>query len=111
MLFLVLLASPAALSPATESPASAETPPTASESSPASEEPPKDFSEKYQLRVVTNEAARAVITGKVTNDETSFQSYLHWHVRWMFNAGGGHVTGGPSDGNIVLFQTRVGVDF
>jgi phosphate-selective porin OprO/OprP len=37
--------------------------------------------------------------------------YLHSHVRWMFNAGGGHVTGGPSDGNIVLFQTRVGVDF
>jgi phosphate-selective porin OprO/OprP len=37
--------------------------------------------------------------------------YLHSHVRWMFNAGSGHVTGGNSDGNIVLFQTRIGVDF
>jgi phosphate-selective porin OprO/OprP len=37
--------------------------------------------------------------------------YLHSHVRWMFNAGSGHVTGGRSDGNILLFQTRVGVDF
>jgi len=33
------------------------------------------------------------------------------HVRWMFNAGGGHVSGGVHDGNILLFQTRVGVDF
>ena len=37
--------------------------------------------------------------------------YLHSHVRWMFNAGGGHIAGGPHDGNVVLFQTRVGVDF
>jgi phosphate-selective porin OprO/OprP len=37
--------------------------------------------------------------------------YLHSHVRWMFNAGGGHVSGGVHDGNILLFQTRVGVDF
>ena len=37
--------------------------------------------------------------------------YLHSHVRWMFNAGGGHITGGPSEGNLVLFQTRIGVDF
>jgi len=37
--------------------------------------------------------------------------YLHSHVRWMFNAGGGHVSGGTHEGNIVLFQTRVGVDF
>jgi len=29
----------------------------------------------------------------------------------MFNAGGGHVAGGPHDGHLVLFQTRVGVDF
>jgi len=36
--------------------------------------------------------------------------YLHSHVRWMFNAGGGHVSG-AHDGNIVLFQTRVGIDF
>jgi phosphate-selective porin OprO/OprP len=36
--------------------------------------------------------------------------YLNSHVRWMFNAGGGHVSG-AHDGNIVLFQTRVGLDF
>jgi hypothetical protein len=36
--------------------------------------------------------------------------YLNAHVRWMFNAGGGHVSG-THDGNIVLFQTRVGIDF
>jgi hypothetical protein len=29
----------------------------------------------------------------------------------MFNAGAGHVTGGKFDGRLVLFQTRIGVDF
>jgi phosphate-selective porin OprO/OprP len=37
--------------------------------------------------------------------------YLHSHVRWMFNAGAGHVSGGAYDGHLVLFQSRVGVDF
>lgn len=37
--------------------------------------------------------------------------YLHSHVRWMFNAGGGHVSGGAHNGDIVLLQTRVGIDF
>jgi phosphate-selective porin OprO/OprP len=37
--------------------------------------------------------------------------YLNSHVRWMFNAGGGQVSGGPYDGHLLLFQTRVGVDF
>jgi phosphate-selective porin OprO and OprP len=37
--------------------------------------------------------------------------YLNPHVRWMFNAGGGQVSGGPHDGNLLLFQTRIGVDF
>jgi len=37
--------------------------------------------------------------------------YLHSHVRWMFNAGGGHIYGGVHDGNILIFQTRVGIDF
>lgn len=36
--------------------------------------------------------------------------YLHSHVRWMFNAGGGQVSGGPFDGRLLLFQTRIGVD-
>jgi len=40
-----------------------------------------------------------------------FNWHLHPHVRWMFNAGGGHLSGGAHDGNIVIFQTRVGVDF
>lgn len=37
--------------------------------------------------------------------------YLHSHVRWMFNAGGGNISAGANDGNLLLFQTRVGVDF
>jgi phosphate-selective porin OprO and OprP len=37
--------------------------------------------------------------------------YLQPHVRWMFNAGGGRVTGGPSEGRLFVFQTRIGVDF
>jgi phosphate-selective porin OprO/OprP len=37
--------------------------------------------------------------------------YLHSHVRWMFNAGGGRVSGGIHDGDLVLFQTRIGIDF
>ena len=37
--------------------------------------------------------------------------YLHSHVRWMLNAGAGHVTGGKSDGDMYIFQTRIGVDF
>jgi phosphate-selective porin OprO/OprP len=37
--------------------------------------------------------------------------YLNSHVRWMFNAGGGHVSGGIHDGSIALVQTRVGIDF
>jgi phosphate-selective porin OprO/OprP len=37
--------------------------------------------------------------------------YLHSHVRWMFNAGGGHVSGGANDGHLLLFQTRIGIDF
>jgi phosphate-selective porin OprO/OprP len=36
--------------------------------------------------------------------------YLNAHVRWMLNAGGGHVSG-KHDGNLALFQTRVGIDF
>jgi phosphate-selective porin OprO/OprP len=36
--------------------------------------------------------------------------YLNSHVRWMFNAGGGHISG-AHEGNLALFQTRVGIDF
>jgi phosphate-selective porin OprO/OprP len=37
--------------------------------------------------------------------------YLHSHVRWMFNLGGGNISAGSHDGNLLLFQSRVGVDF
>ncbi len=37
--------------------------------------------------------------------------YPHSHIKWMFNYGMGHVSGGPNDGNLFIFQTRVGVDF
>jgi phosphate-selective porin OprO/OprP len=37
--------------------------------------------------------------------------YLTSHVRWMLNAGYGHVTGSPSHGDIWLVQTRLGFDF
>jgi phosphate-selective porin OprO/OprP len=37
--------------------------------------------------------------------------YLTPHVKWMFNYGFGHVSSGPSQGNMNIFQTRVGVDF
>lgn len=37
--------------------------------------------------------------------------YLHPHVKWRFDYGFGHVDGGPADGNINVFQTRMEVDF
>jgi phosphate-selective porin OprO/OprP len=49
--------------------------------------------------------------GKIALMMGELNWYLHSHVRWMFNGGGGRVTGGAHEGNIVLFQTRVGIDF
>jgi phosphate-selective porin OprO/OprP len=37
--------------------------------------------------------------------------YLQPHVKWIFNAGIGNVAGGAEDGQMIIFQTRVGVDF
>jgi phosphate-selective porin OprO and OprP len=37
--------------------------------------------------------------------------YLNPHLRWVFNCGMGHVSGGTSAGNLFIFQTRIGVDF
>jgi phosphate-selective porin OprO/OprP len=37
--------------------------------------------------------------------------YLQPHLRWMFNAEYGHVTGSPAHGDIWLIQTRLGIDF
>jgi phosphate-selective porin OprO/OprP len=49
--------------------------------------------------------------GRVNLLMGEFNWYLHSHIRWMFNAGGGRVSDGPHDGRLLLFQTRVGVDF
>lgn len=59
----------------------------------------------------TDLTAGDVNGGKINLLMGELNWYLHSHVRWMFNAGGGHVAGGPKDGNLVLFQTRIGVDF
>jgi phosphate-selective porin OprO/OprP len=37
--------------------------------------------------------------------------YLNPHLRWMFNSGVGRVFGGVNDGDMFMFQTRIGVDF
>ena len=63
--------------------------------------------EDFQLKLQTNAPPEY---GNASHDYGNLIG-LHSHVRWMFNAGGGHIAGGPHDGNVVLFQTRVGVDF
>jgi phosphate-selective porin OprO/OprP len=42
---------------------------------------------------------------------TGLNWYPHSHVRWMFDIGGGHVSGGPHDGNVLVIQSRIGIDF
>jgi phosphate-selective porin OprO/OprP len=32
------------------------------------------------------------------------------HVRWLFNVGYGNVSGGPAQGHVTIFQTRLGID-
>jgi phosphate-selective porin OprO/OprP len=49
--------------------------------------------------------------GRLTMLMAGVNWYLQPHLRWMFNYGTGHVSGGPNDGNMLIFQTRVGVDF
>jgi hypothetical protein len=81
--FLVLLATAAVPTLAMESSASAGSPTTPSEFSSSSKKPPKDFSQKYQLRVVTNEASPTVITGTVTNAEAkSFPGLFLERLEW-----------------------------
>jgi phosphate-selective porin OprO/OprP len=49
--------------------------------------------------------------GRLTMLMAGVNWYLQPHIWWMFNYGNGHVSGGPNDGNMFIFQTRIGVDF
>ena len=42
---------------------------------------------------------------------TGLNWYLQPHLKWMFNYGRGSVSGGASQGDMSIFQARVGVDF
>ena len=42
---------------------------------------------------------------------TGMNWYLRPQLKWMFEYGHGRVSGGPQDGNVNIFQTRVGLDF
>ena len=53
----------------------------------------------------------AVQGGRLTMLMAGVNWYLQPHIRWMFNYGTGHVSGGPNDGTMFIFQTRIGVDF
>ena len=53
----------------------------------------------------------AVQGGRLDLLMTGVNWYLHPHVRWLFNGGVGRVGGGLNNGDIFIFQTRVGVDF
>jgi phosphate-selective porin OprO/OprP len=37
--------------------------------------------------------------------------YLNPHVKWMFNLGGGNISEAKRNGDILIFQTRIGIDF
>ncbi|MCC6820534.1 MAG: hypothetical protein IT579_07370, partial [Verrucomicrobia subdivision 3 bacterium] len=37
--------------------------------------------------------------------------YLQPHVRWMFNYGMGRTVSGGEEGDLFIFQTRIGIDF
>ncbi len=49
--------------------------------------------------------------GKMGLLMTGLNWYPHSHVRWMFDIGGGNISGGAHDGNILILQSRIGIDF
>ena len=49
--------------------------------------------------------------GRLSLLMTGLNWYLQPHLTWMLNVGAGSVRGGASNGNMVIVQTRVGVDF
>ena len=49
--------------------------------------------------------------GRLREFTAGLNWYFNAHVRWMFNYGLGHVSGGPQNGTMNIFQTRLGVDF
>ena len=49
--------------------------------------------------------------GRLSLLMTDLNWYLQPHLRWMFNLGIGDVSGTAQDGQMLIFQTRIGVDF
>jgi phosphate-selective porin OprO/OprP len=49
--------------------------------------------------------------GRLSLLMTGVNWYLHPHIRWMFNYGMGRVSDTAQDGDLFIFQTRIGVDF
>jgi phosphate-selective porin OprO/OprP len=49
--------------------------------------------------------------GRLSLLMTGLNWYLQPHLTWMFNVGAGSVRGGAANGNMIIVQTRVGVDF
>ena len=49
--------------------------------------------------------------GRLAMLMTSLNWYLRPQLKWMFEVGAGSVHGSPSDGRMMLVQTRIGIDF
>jgi phosphate-selective porin OprO/OprP len=49
--------------------------------------------------------------GRLTMFTTGLNWYPHPHIRWMFDVGIGNRSASAANGNLFIFQTRVGVDF
>jgi phosphate-selective porin OprO/OprP len=49
--------------------------------------------------------------GRLSLMMTGLNWYLQPHLTWMLNVGAGSVRGGAANGNMVIVQTRLGLDF